>query len=225
VQDFSGLTMKWKPKRRASLMLAIVFCLTAVISHAQNGWTAARVSSGGKDLNAVYFADAKRGWVGGDNGFFSYTEDGGAHWAERPLGIDHGVNDIYFVSKETGFVLAGGSIFETNDGGHSWREAHKFLPSEFDGATPELYSLRFSGKKRGWVVGSASRGDVITNSILAVTEMGASPGNYFRRPLGRNLFILILSTKSAAGLLERPAPSCTPTMRVRRGSGSHQRLR
>ena len=168
-------------------MLAILFGLTAVICHAQSGWSVARVSSGGKDLNAVYFADSKRGWVGGDGGFFSYTEDGGAHWAERPLGIDHGVNDIYFVSKETGFVLAGGSIFETNDGGHSWRESHKFLPSEFDGATPELYSLRFNGKKRGWVVGSASRGDVITNSILAVTRDGGANWQLFQAPTRQEL--------------------------------------
>ena len=187
MQNFSGLTMKWKSKQRVSLMLAIVFWLTAVICHAQSGWTTARISSGGKDLNAVYFADAKRGWVGGDGGFFSYTEDGGAHWTERPLGIDHGINDIYFVSKETGFVVAGGSIFETGDGGHSWRESHTFLPSEFDGATPELYSLRFNGKKRGWVVGSASRGDVITNSILAITRDGGATWQVLQAPTRQEL--------------------------------------
>jgi len=187
VQNFSGLMMKLKPKQRVSLNLAIVFWLTAVICHAQSGWIAKRVSSGGKDLNAVYFADAKRGWVGGDGGFFSYTEDGGANWAERPLGIDHAINDIHFVSKETGFVLAGGSIFETADGGHSWREAHKFLPSEFDGAMPELYSLRFNGKKRGWVVGSASRGDVITNSILASTRDGGATWQVLQAPTRQEL--------------------------------------
>jgi len=187
MQNFSGLTMKSKPKQRVSLMLAIVFCLTAVICRAQSGWTARRISSGGKDLNAVYFADAKRGWVGGDAGFFSSTEDGGAHWAERPFGIDHAVNDIHFVSKETGFVLAGGSIFETTDGGHSWREAHKFLPSEFDGATPELYSLRFNGKKRGWVVGAASRGDLITNSILAMTRDGGDTWQVLQAPTRQEL--------------------------------------
>jgi len=179
--------MKLKPKQRVSLNLAIVFWLTAVICHAQSGWIAKPVSSGGKDLNAVYFADAKRGWVGGDGGFFSYTEDGGANWAERPLGIDHAINDIHFVSKETGFVLAGGSIFETADGGHSWREAHKFLPSEFDGAMPELYSLRFNGKKRGWVVGSASRGDVITNSILASTRDGGATWQVLQAPTRQEL--------------------------------------
>jgi photosystem II stability/assembly factor-like uncharacterized protein len=186
VQNFSSVTMTPKAKYRA-LILVVAFWLTAGICQAQSGWTTTRISSGGKDLNAVYFADTKRGWVAGDGGFFCYTEDGGASWVERRVGIDHSVNDIYFVGKDTGFALAGGSIFETADGGHSWREAHKFLPEEFDGATPELYSLRFNGKKRGWVVGSASRGDMFTNSILAITRDGGATWQVLQAPTRQEL--------------------------------------
>ncbi len=168
-------------------MLAIVFLLTAAICHAQSGWTPKRVGSGGRDLNAVYFADAKRGWVAGDSGFLSYTEDGGATWVERPIGTEHAINDIYFVGKDTGFALAGGSIFATTDGGHSWREANKFSPTDFEGATPELYSLRFNGKKRGWVVGSTSRGDVIINSILAITRDGGATWQVLQAPTRQEL--------------------------------------
>ena len=186
MQDFLGLTMKLKSTQRAVLLLTIIFALAAV-GRAQSGWTATRVGPGGQDLNAVYFADAKRGWVAGDSGFLAYTEDGGASWIERPIGTEHAINDIYFVGKDTGFVLAGGSIFGTTDGGHSWREAHKFSPSDFEGATPELYSLRFDGKKRGWVVGSASRGDVITNSILAITRDGGTTWQVLQAPTRQEL--------------------------------------
>jgi photosystem II stability/assembly factor-like uncharacterized protein len=179
--------MNWKEEYRRLVMVAGVLLLATVICQAQSGWTTGRVSSGGKDLNAVYFVDAKRGWVAGDGGFFGSTEDGGKSWVERPLGIDHAINDIYFVGKDTGFVVAGGSIFETSNGGHSWREAHKFLPAEFDGATPELYSLRFNGKKRGWVVGSVSRGDVITNSILAITRDGGATWQVLQAPTRQEL--------------------------------------
>jgi photosystem II stability/assembly factor-like uncharacterized protein len=179
--------MNWKEKHRRLVMVAGVLLLTTVICQAQSGWTATRISSGGKDLNAVYFVDAKRGWVAGDGGFFGSTEDGGKSWVERPLGIDHAINDIYFVGKDTGFAVAGGSIFETSNRGHSWREAHKFLPAEFDGAAPELYSLRFNGKKRGWVVGSASRGDVITNSILAITRDGGATWQVLQAPTRQEL--------------------------------------
>jgi len=156
---------------RQSIVLTLINALALVgICRAQSGWTSSQIPSGGRDLNAVSFIDSKRGWVAGDGGFLAYTEDGGTSWIQRPLGINRPINDIYFSGKERGFALAGGSIFESSDGGQSWHEAHKFLPTEFDGATPELYSLRFNGKKRGWVVGSASRGDLVVNSILAITR-------------------------------------------------------
>src|SRR5881394_209948 len=175
-------------KATLGLILAVpALCFLALQVHAQSGWTGTRVTSGGRDLNAVYFTDSKRGWVAGDNGFIAYTEDAGASWVERPLGTDHSINDIYFVNKDNGFALAGGTIFETSDAGHSWRESHKFLPEEFDGATPELYSLRFNGKKRGWVVGSASRGDIVVGSILAITRDGGTTWQVLHAPTKKEL--------------------------------------
>ena len=167
--------------------LAVAASFGSVICHSQNGWITSRVTSGGKDLNAVYFIDSKRGWVGGDGGFLAYTDDGGATWVERRLGTDRAINDVYFTNKEHGFALTGGSIFETSDSGHSWSESRKFLPSEFSGAVPELYSLRFNGKKRGWVVGSVSRGDSVTDSILAVTRDSGATWQVLRAPARREL--------------------------------------
>jgi photosystem II stability/assembly factor-like uncharacterized protein len=172
---------------QSCLMLALVFGLSIGVSQAQSGWSTIRLSSGGRDLNAVYFADSKHGWIAGDGGFLAYTDDGGANWIERPLGIDHGVNDLYFVGKDTGFAVAGASIYATTDGGHSWHESYSFLPDTFEGATPELYSLRFNGKKRGWVVGSVSRGDVITNSILAITRDGGTTWQVLQAPTRQEL--------------------------------------
>ena len=167
--------MKRRVRHGVIVASAIATLLVAVIGQAQNqGWTAKNVGLGGRDLNAVYFLDSKRGWIGGDGGLLAVTEDGGVTWVQQPLGTDHGINDVYFVGKDTGFALAGGSIFSTEDGGHSWHESHKFAASEFAGADPELYSLRFNGKKRAWVVGSASRGDVIVNSLLAITRDGGT---------------------------------------------------
>jgi photosystem II stability/assembly factor-like uncharacterized protein len=185
MQNFQNLTMTYRRKRKVGLATAILF--TAVVCYAQSGWSSKRIGSGGKDLNAVYFVDSKEGWVAGDGGFVSHTQDGGATWVERPIGIEHSINDIYFVGKNSGFVLAGGSIFATDDGGHTWKESYRFSPSEFEGATPELYSLRFNGKKRGWVVGSASRGDVVVNSILAITRDGGATWQVLRAPTKQEL--------------------------------------
>jgi photosystem II stability/assembly factor-like uncharacterized protein len=168
------------------LILAAV-CIDPSISHSQSGWTISQVTSGGRDLNAVYFIDSKRGWVAGDGGLLAFTEDSGTTWVERRLGTDHAVNDVYFVSGDHGVALTGGSIFETSDAGHAWIEAHKFSPADFGGATPELYSLRFNGKKRGWVVGSASRGDIVVDSILAITRDSGSTWQVLKAPTKQEL--------------------------------------
>jgi len=143
----------------------------APIINAQSGWSALRITSSGRDLNTVYFVDSKRGWVGGDEGFLTHTEDGGATWIEQRLDAKrHAVNDIYFANKEVGFALAGDMIFRSSDGGHTWQESYRISPTAVRGATAELYSLRFNGKKKGWVVGSLARGDTVIGSVLAITR-------------------------------------------------------
>jgi photosystem II stability/assembly factor-like uncharacterized protein len=142
----------------------------AVSAFAQAGWVAARRGAAGKDLNTVYFSDSKRGWIAGDDGFVSYTSDGGHSWAQQSVDTRDGVNDIYFRNKEDGYLLAGNSIFKTDDGGRTWREARRFLPKEMDGAAAELYSVRFSSKKKGWIIGSLSRNEQVVDSLLIYTD-------------------------------------------------------
>ena len=159
--------------RRIISILAFtgLFFLASVIANAQSGWSAMRVTSSGRDLNTVYFSDSKRGWIGGDEGFLTHTEDGGASWVEQRIDTKrHAINDIYFANKEVGFALAGDMIFRSGDGGHSWQESYRISPAAVRGATAELYSLRFNGKKKGWVVGSLARGDTVIGSLLAITR-------------------------------------------------------
>ena len=157
-----------RPYWKALVLLLITASVSVAFS--PDGWEAARRGQAGKDLNAVYFADSKRGWIAGDDGFVSYTEDGGRTWAQQLTGITDAVNDIYFRNKEDGYLLAANRIFYSRDSGHTWREVRRFLARDFDGALPELYSVRFSGKKRGWVVGSVSRRDVVVDSLLISTR-------------------------------------------------------
>ena len=146
----------------------IVLLIANGSAHAQ-GWSQIKLNTGGKDLNTVYFLDAKRGWAGGDDGFLSHTEDGGLTWLPQNVGTKAAINDIYFRDKEAGFLLAGNSIFVTRDGA-SWTQSRIFSPEEFEGADIELYSVRFSSKKKGWVVGSISKRDRVVDSILVYTD-------------------------------------------------------
>jgi photosystem II stability/assembly factor-like uncharacterized protein len=148
---------------------------------AQAGWVPFKINTGGSDLNTVYFLDSKRGWVGGDGGFLSHTEDGGLTWVRQQVGTSAGINDIYFRDKEAGFLLAGNAIFITRDG-VSWKQSRIFLPEEFEGADVELYSVRFSSKKKGWVVGSISKRERVVDSILVYTDDGGETWRRQRAP-------------------------------------------
>lgn len=161
-----------KLERAACAWVLLSFMASAVL--AQTGWVAVRQGHAKQDLNAVFFADSKRGWVAGDGGFVSYTGDGGRTWAQQPLETKDAVNDIYFRNKEDGYLLAGNSIFKTADSGQTWRESRRFLPRDFDGALAEFYSIRFSSKKTGWVIGSLSRRDEVVDSLLIYTDDGGA---------------------------------------------------
>jgi len=171
--NFGVLNMNGRTMKLHLIPVCALAWLTLSISGiAQEGWVATRIGTGGQDLNTVFFLDSKRGWVGGDSGYLSRTDDGGRNWVRQVVGTTAAINDIYFRDKEAGFLLAGNTIFVTRDSGTRWSEARRFLPSEFDGASVELYTVRFSSKKKGWVVGSVSRRDRVIDSILVFTEDG-----------------------------------------------------
>jgi photosystem II stability/assembly factor-like uncharacterized protein len=175
--------------KRGQLLAIVFFLVTAAVPvFSQEGWVPAKIGPAGKDLNTVYFLDSKRGWVAGDNGFLSRTDDGGRNWERQTVATSAGINDIYFRSKEDGFLLAGNAIFLTHDSGTRWTEARRFLPAEFQGATAELYSVRFSSKKKGWVVGSISKDDRVVDSILVYTD---DAGNSWTRQRAPSRFELI----------------------------------
>lgn len=171
---------------RLAIVPLFLICSFPVL--AQQGWVPTRIGPSGKDLNTVYFLDSKRGWVAGDNGFLSRTDDGGRTWVEQTVDTKDAINDIYFRSKEDGFLLAGNTIFITRDSGTRWSEARRFISAEFQGATAELYSVRFSSKRKGWVVGSISKNDIVVDSILVYTD---DAGNTWQRQRAPSRFELI----------------------------------
>jgi photosystem II stability/assembly factor-like uncharacterized protein len=176
------LTGVVRSKTLKSCFIALTVLLLSGVAVAQEGWVLSKVGTGGKDLNAVYFLDSKRGWVGGDGGYLGHTEDGGQTWVKQVVGTTEAINDIYFRDKEAGFLLAGNRIFQTSDTGTRWNEARAFMPAEFDGADVELYSVRFSSKKKGWVVGSVSKRDRVIDSILVYTDDGGKTWTRQRAP-------------------------------------------
>ncbi|HYG09016.1 MAG TPA: YCF48-related protein [Pyrinomonadaceae bacterium] len=165
-------------RRAASVLALCLFGVALAFVHAGaqeqrqqgEGWAATRHGAAGSDLNTIYFTDNKRGWMAGDGGLAYRTEDAGRTWVRQAIGTDEQINDLYFHDKEDGYLVAGSAIHVTVDGGRTWREARRFSPADFGGGTPELYSVRFASKKKGWIVGSISRRDVVTDSLVLYTD-------------------------------------------------------
>jgi photosystem II stability/assembly factor-like uncharacterized protein len=174
--------MRSRHKKFPFALAAIFLFTVAAPVRSQQGWVATQVAPADQDLNTVYFLDDKRGWIGGDNGFLSRTEDGGHSWVKQAVQTKAAINDIYFRDKEAGFLIAGNTIFITRDNGVRWNEARRFLPSEFEGADVELYSVRFSSKKKGWVVGSVSKRERVIDSILLFTDNAGETWQRQRAP-------------------------------------------
>lgn len=159
---------------RRSLTLGILsLLLFNQTSQAQEKWNILRQNSSG-DLVSVYFTSSERGWVGGDSGYLAVTTDGGKNWTRQPLNTTENINEIYFRNEENGYLLAGSKIYITKDGGKNWRENIVINRSEFKGLIPEFLSIRFSDKKRGWIVGSLDNkdGNVIDSLILQTIDSG-----------------------------------------------------
>jgi photosystem II stability/assembly factor-like uncharacterized protein len=185
------MTSRKRNYQRAALALCAALSLWAAAAAQEGGgWVSGRQGPAGKDLNAVYFSDSKRGWVGGDDGLLLRTEDGGRKWERQQVGTREGVSDLYFRDKTDGYLLAGNQILVTEDGGASWRMAARFLPATFEGAEPDLYSVRFTSKRRGWVVGSLSRGERVIDSLILQTTDGGASWNRQRVPVSDELIHL-----------------------------------
>jgi photosystem II stability/assembly factor-like uncharacterized protein len=171
--------------RKGLVRLVAALCLSSCallcgggVARAQGagvGWTAERRGEAGKDLNTVFFVDSKRGWAAGDGGLVVRTRDEGRTWTRQSIATEESINDVFFLDKEDGYLLAGNRIYASDDGGETWRESARFPAANFGGAEPELYSVRFTSKKRGWIVGSVSRRETVVDSlVLQTTDGGAS---------------------------------------------------
>lgn len=146
--------------------------LTQII-FAQGGWTLIRRGGTG-DLVSVFFTSSEKGWLGGDEGYLAITTDGGKNWLRQAIATKENVNEIYFRNDENGYVLAGGRLFLSKDGGKTWRENVLLNSKDYRGLKAEFLSIRFTDKKRGWIVGSLSnqKDEVVDSLILQTQDAG-----------------------------------------------------
>lgn len=172
------------------LLFVLMGCLTL---NAQTGWIVHSINEKG-DLVAVYFTSSSKGWIAGDGGYLASTTDGGKSWTKYPLNTTEDINEIYFRNDDNGYLVAGRKMFITRDAGRTWQDIRISRIGEFGAATPEFLSIRFSDKKRGYVIGSVFRhvgdDDVVVDSLLMRTEDGGETWRRISLPTKKELFHL-----------------------------------
>lgn len=175
------------------LILALCFAVLAAANLHAQGWVLQRTDVKG-DLVAVYFTSSEKGWVAGDSGFLASTADGGRTWSQYDLNTTEDINEIYFRNEDNGYLVAGRAMFVTRDAGRTWKEIRIFRQGDFGSGRPEFLSIRFSDKKRGYVVGSVLRrsgeDDIVVDSLLMRSEDGGDTWRRIAVPTKTELFHL-----------------------------------
>lgn len=175
------------------LTLGLSFLIFGTIVNAQDGWKAFEAQSAG-DLITVFFTSSNNGWIAGDNGFLAITNNAGQTWTRQNLKITDNINEIYFRNDDNGYLVAGRVMFKTVDGGKSWQE---FVPLEsrsFNGGTPEFLSIRFTGKKDGFIIGSILKefdGEIrVVDSLVLKTSDGGETWRRISVPFSKEIYNL-----------------------------------
>jgi photosystem II stability/assembly factor-like uncharacterized protein len=122
------------------------------------------------ELFDVQFLDGQHGWAldkghyddtsGGQSLFLAKTEDGGAHWAWVPTGIEGGLaigfaivqGGLHFADSQNGWAVGGlGTIIHTADGGNSWEQ--QALDCGYASCPWHLMHVIFTSSSEGWIAG------------------------------------------------------------------------
>ena len=110
-------------------------------------------------LDDVYFANDKIGWVSGKGtgGFILHTLDGGAHWDLQvgdPHSNDQEVIDLRFLDASHGWAVQGSQLIRTTDG-KTWETVGPFAPNS------PLAEYRFTTPQDGFEVAGYYSGSTI----------------------------------------------------------------
>ena len=115
-----------------------------------------------KEINDIFFLDARQGWAVGDGFYYLATKDGGNTWEEMPIGfwaipeIRQNLTATRWVSSRMGWVSGyqydmfyperrNGFIAHTEDSGKTW-QIDPFYPVPF-ATIPPLTDLEIKGPR------------------------------------------------------------------------------
>lgn len=176
----------------------LLIAVFSAFAYPQDGWQTRR-AAGPVDLISVFFTSSDTGWIVGDEGYLAQTRDGGNSWSQRTLNTAANINEIYFRNDDDGYLVAGRKMFETSDGGRTWKESLIVDPVQFADGIPEFLSIRFNSRNQGFIVGSVidrNNEDVVVGSLLLRTTDGGKRWTRIEVPTKFELFHLDFDGRS-----------------------------
>jgi len=135
-------------------------------------WTVLETPStgGGAWRDKIFFATSQRGWFGSRDGLCYVTDNGGQSWQPCPLPVQKQITALWFDQLGRGFAgvvngdpdSPGAALYETADGGKSWKLA-------LSGAK-QINAFAGMGPGKLWAVGNAVC-RVPNDLVVLVTKM------------------------------------------------------
>ncbi len=119
----------------AAVLVAAALCVPSGARAADPAWVA-QTSGTTAALYDIFFIDAERGWVVGDNGTILRTTNGGQTWTKQTSGTTTDLHQVEFVDQNNGWVLGGlppasPIALKTTNGGATWTRVN--LPPNLGG--------------------------------------------------------------------------------------------
>jgi photosystem II stability/assembly factor-like uncharacterized protein len=107
-------------------------------------------------LNAIEFAGPRLGVIVGSGGVILRSVDGGANWhvVGRSARASAHLQDVSFVDVLNGWVVGGGGVRRTTDGGETWRWA---IRGDADHGYFSGFAIHFFDLQHGLVAGDSGR--------------------------------------------------------------------
>lgn len=97
----------------------------------------------------VFFLDADRGWIAGEQGTLLVTENGGIEWTAVKV-EDMCIRSVTFLDGSNGWIAGSDSrIFKSVDGGYNWDRQLFPLLAEAD----DIFDVKFFDSSKGFVLG------------------------------------------------------------------------
>ncbi|MEO8447764.1 MAG: YCF48-related protein [bacterium] len=153
-------------------------------SYSENRWK--RLSSPtSADLRNCVFTDSLNGWAAGDSGRIIHTSNGGNTFVIQNSGMDFYINDIFFLNKRLGWVVAnefifsGTTILTTTNGGLNWSS------QLFNDTTKIFRTIYFRDSLNGFLAGFGGFIYKTTNAGTSWFQTVIDPSEFSGFPINK----------------------------------------